>query len=257
VFRLLKFTIHEEDGDELQWIVPAAIIPSDLQSSLSVIDQFLRNPIDLDGKKASQLLTKTQPRWRRKRRSPSNSGDELVDDDEPTRKRREKKKKEEKQYKSAQFIEDSDAEYGDMEAFLEKEKTLREKAASAAAQSGKVATMRATGTKKRRRKGKDGEARKGGRVGGSRPAGESSADDNSSNSDDDILGAMRRSRSPSPTQEPQPQPKARPRPRPVRKRSAKRGPSGDAVDEDDTGVDTVTVRRTGKGRLVLSEDDEL
>ncbi|KAJ8588043.1 timeless-domain-containing protein [Rhizopogon salebrosus TDB-379] len=257
MFRLSNFTIHEEDGDELQWIVPAAIIPSDLRSSLNVIDQFLRNPIDLDGKKASQLLTKTQTRRRRKRRSPSNSGNELVDDDEPTRKRREKKKKEEKQYKSAQFIEDSDAEYGDMEAFLEKEKTLREKAASAAAQSGKVTTMRATGTKKRRRKGKDGEARRGGRVGGSRLAGESSADDNSSDSDDDILGAMRRSHSPSPTQEPPPQPNARPRPRPVPKRSARQGRSGDAVDEDDPGMDTVTVRRAGKGRLVLSEDDEL
>jgi replication fork protection complex subunit Tof1/Swi1 len=117
--------------------------------------------------------------------------------------------------------------------------------------------MRATGTKKRRRKGKDGEAKRGGRVGGSRLAGESSVDDNSSDSDDGILGAMRRSHSPSPTQEPPPQPNARPRPRPVPKRSARRGRSGDAVDEDDPGMDTVTVRRAGKGRLVLSEDDEL
>jgi len=163
----------------------------------------------------------------------------------------ETKKKEEKQYKSAQFIEDSDAEYGDMEAFLEKEKALREKAASAAAQSGKVVTMRATGTKKRRRKGNDVEGRKKGGVGSSRPAGESSADDTISDSDDDILGAMRRSRSPSPARKPQP--KARPRPRPVPKRSARRTTSTDAVDEDDA----VPVMRAGKGRLVLSEDDEL
>jgi len=232
--------------------VPASVLPSDLQSSLNIIDQFLRNPIVLDGKKASQLLIKTTRRRRRRRRSPSNSDDELVDDDEPTRKRREKKKKEEKQYKSAQFIEDSDAEYGDMAAFLEKEKTLREKAASAAAQSGKIATMRTTGTKKRRRKGKDVETMKKGRVGNSQPAGESSAGDNSSNSDDDILGTMRRSRSPSPTQERQPQ-KARPRPRPVPKRPAKPDTSAEAVDEDDA----VPVRRAGKGRLVLSEDDEI
>lgn len=230
--------------------MPAAILPSDLQSSLVVIDQFLRNPIDLDGKKASQLLSKKTHR-RRRRRSPSNSDDELVKDDEPTRKRREKKKKEEKQYKSAQFIEDSDAEYGDMEAFLEKEKTLREKAASAAAQSGKVATMRAMGTKKRRRKGKDVEASS------SRPAGESSAGDNSSDSEDDIFRAMRRSRSPSVTQEHQPQPKARPRPRPVPKRSAKRDTSAHTVDENDAGEDTLPIRRAGKRRLVLSEDDEL
>ncbi|OAX37898.1 timeless-domain-containing protein [Rhizopogon vinicolor AM-OR11-026] len=250
MFRLLKFTIHDEDGDEIQWIVPAPIIPSELQSSFNVIDQFLRNPIDLDGKKASQLLTK-KARRRRRRRSPSNSDDELAEAEEPTRKRREKKKKEEKQYKSAQFIEDSDAEYGDMEAFLEKEKALREKAASAAAQSGKVVTMRATGTKKRRRKGNDVEGRKKGGVGSSRPAGESSADDTISDSDDDILGAMRRSRSPSPTRKPQP--KARPRPRPVPKRSARRATSADAVDEDDA----VPVLRAGKGRLVLSEDDEI
>lgn len=227
----------------MQWTVPAAIIPSDLQSSLTVIDQFLQHPIDLEGKKASQLLSK-KTRPRRRRRLPSNSDVELVDDDEPKRKRREKKKKEETQYKSAQFIEDSDAEYGDMEAFLEREKALRDKAVMAAAQSGKIGTMRATGTKKRRRKGKDVEARKQGNVGNpeNQPAGESSADENVSDGEDDILGTMRRSRSSTP----ETQPRARPRPRPVPKRSAKQG-------EDDAG--TVGVRRTG--RLVLSDDDEL
>jgi replication fork protection complex subunit Tof1/Swi1 len=236
----------------LQWTVPAAILPSDLQSSLNVIDQFLQHPIDLDGKKASQLLSK-KSRRRRKRRSPSNSDVELVDDDEPKRKRREKKKKEETLYKSAQFIEDSDAEYGDMEAFLEREKALRDKAVMAAAQSGKIGTMRATGTKKRRRKGKDVEARKKGKVGNpeNQPAGESSADENVSDGEDDIFGTMRRSRSSTP--ESQPAPRARPRPRPVPKRSAKQ----DAVNEDDTGTDTAGVRRTATGRLILSEDDEL
>ncbi|KAG2128288.1 timeless protein-domain-containing protein [Suillus clintonianus] len=258
VFRLLKFTIYDEDGDELQWIVPAAIIPSELQSSLNVVDQFLQHPIDLDGKKASQLLSK-KTRRRRRRRSPSNSDVELVDDDEPKRKRREKKKKEETQYKSAQFIEDSDAEYGDMEAFLEREKALRDKAAMAAAQSGKIGTMRAAGTKKRRRKGKDVEARKKGRVGNSenQPAGESSADENVLDSEDDILGSMRRSRSSSPSAPASRRaPRARPRPRPVPKRSAKQEISMDAVDEGDAGM-SVGVRRTVKGRLVLSEDDEL
>lgn len=246
MFSLLKFTIYDDAGEELQWTVPAAILPSDLQSSLTVIDQFLQHPIDLDGKKASQLLSK-KTRRRRRRRSPSNSDVELVDDDEPKRKRREKKKKEETQYKSAQFIEDSDAEYGDMEAFLEREKALRDKAVMAAAQSGKIGTMRATGTKKRRRKGKDVEARKKGKVGNpeNQPAGESSADENVSDGEDDILGTMRRSRSSTP----ETQPRARPRPRPVPKRSAKQ----DAVDDDDAA--TVGVRRTG--RLVLSDDEEL
>jgi replication fork protection complex subunit Tof1/Swi1 len=240
----------------LQWIVPAAILPSDLQSSFNVIDQFLQHPIDLDGKKASQLLSK-KPHRRRRRRSPSNSDVELIDDDEPKRKRREKKKKEETQYKSAQFIEDSDAEYGDMEAFLEREKALRDKAVMAAAQSGKIGTMRATGTKKRRRKGKDVEARKKVKVGNSenQSAGESSADENVSDGEDHILGSMRRSRSSTP--ESQPAPRARPRPRPVPKRSAKQAMSTDAVSESDAGMDTTGVRRTGTGLLVLSEDDEL
>ncbi|KAG1808071.1 timeless protein-domain-containing protein [Suillus variegatus] len=255
MFRLLKFTIYDDDGDELQWAVPAVIPPSDLLSSLNVIDQFLQHPIDLDGKKASELMSK-KSRRRRRRRSPSNSDIELVDDNEPKRKRREKKKKEETQYKSAQFIEDSDAEYGDMEAFLEREKALRDKAVMAAAQSGKIGTMRATGTKKRRRKGKDVEARKQGNVGNpeNQPAGESSADENVSDGEDDILGAMRRSRSSTPET---PAPRARPRPRPVPKRSAKRSMSADTVSEDDVGMDLVGVRHTGTGRLVLSEDDEL
>ncbi|KAG1740539.1 timeless protein-domain-containing protein [Suillus paluster] len=251
IFRLLKFTIHDEDGDELQWIVPAVILPSDLQSSLNVVDQFLQHPIDLDGKKASQLLSK-KTRRRRRRRSPSNSDVELLEDDEPKRKRREKKKKEDKQYKSAQFIEDSDAEYGDMDAFLEREKALRDKAAMAAAQSGKIGTMRATGTKKRRRKGKDVDARKKGRVGRNpenHPVGDANADEDISDSDDDILGSMRR--------KPQPAPRARPRPRPVPKRSTRPESSVGALDEDDVGVDEVTIRRTGKGRLILSEDDEI
>ncbi|KAG2355989.1 timeless protein-domain-containing protein [Suillus spraguei] len=253
IFRLLKFTIYDDSGDELQWTVPAAILPSDLQSSFNVIDQFLQHPIDLDGKKASQLLTK-KPRRRRRRRSPSNSDVELVDDDEPKRKRREKKKKEETQYKSAQFIEDSDAEYGDMEAFLEREKALRDKAVMAAAQSGKIGTMRATGTKKRRRKGKDVEARKKGKVGNpeNQPAGESSADENVSDREDHIFGTTRRSRSSTP--ESHPVPRARPRPRPVPKRSIM---STDAVSDSDAGMDTAGVRSTGTGRLVLSEDDDL
>lgn len=62
--------------------------------------------------------------------------------------------KEKEQYKSAQFIEDSDEEYGGMDAFLEKEKAQREKAELAAATSAgsRPPTMKAMGTKKRRRK---------------------------------------------------------------------------------------------------------
>ena len=54
----------------------------------------------------------------------------MLDDDEDgpkQKKKREKKKKEKEVYKSAQFIEDSDEDYGNMEEFLEKERQLRER----------------------------------------------------------------------------------------------------------------------------------
>lgn len=144
----------------MEWCVPASLIPSQLQGSLNVIAKFLATPIDLDGKKASSLLSKKN---RRKRRAPVSSDEDDgglpdSDEDEPHVKkklRKEKKKREEVQYKSAEFIEDSDAEYGDMEAFLLKEIELRARTAAAAAASGKLGTMKATGTKKRVRGKKD------------------------------------------------------------------------------------------------------
>jgi len=56
-------------------------------------------------------------------------------------------------YKSAQFIEDSDEEYGqDIDAFFVREAELRERTALAAVDSALgTGTMRASGTKKRRR----------------------------------------------------------------------------------------------------------
>ena len=130
------------------------MLPADLQSYLNVINQFLENPIDLEGKKASQLLSKKRRR-RRRRPSPSPDPDASESEGEEPRKRKEKKKKEKQQYKSAQFIEDSDAEMEDMETFLEKEKALRERTALLAASTGHVATMRPTGTKKRRKRAEE------------------------------------------------------------------------------------------------------
>ena len=128
----------------------------ELQRILNVINQFLVTPLDLVGKKAAQLLSKK--RRRRRRRSPSPDSDEgaLSADEPKLKKRKEKKKKEKETYKSAQFIQDSDEEYGDMDAFLEKEKAARERAILAAASAGdgtRLATMKPTGTKKRRKKG--------------------------------------------------------------------------------------------------------
>ena len=148
--------IDADEDEELEWYIPQAILPSELQQSYNVIGQFLETPFDLDGKKVSELFRKKRAR-RRRRRSPSNSGDEAELSDEPKRKRK-KKEKEQAQYKSAQFIQDSDEEYGDMEAFLEKERLLREKAVLAAAASGdtnRPIGMKSTGTKKRKRKNPD------------------------------------------------------------------------------------------------------
>ncbi|KAG8216231.1 timeless protein-domain-containing protein [Butyriboletus roseoflavus] len=250
VFRLLEFTILAEDAEELQWVVPTSIVPTVLRERLNVVDQFLKNPIDLEGKKASEMLSK-KTRRRRRRRSPSLGSDVELPDDEPRRRKKAKKTKEEKMYKSAQFIEDSDEEYGDMEAFLEKEKVLREKTARAAVESGKIATMRATGTKKRRKKGKDAVLLSAEEDDPAPVAAGAFSDD--SNSGDEISRLLRSSRSPSPR-------KTRSKPRLVQK------PKTPAVDETiDISSDSeqqvlasptsAVVRPTRKGRLVLSDDE--
>ncbi|EJD01845.1 timeless-domain-containing protein [Fomitiporia mediterranea MF3/22] len=150
LFRLLKFSVLNENADELEWFVPAAILPADLESSLKVINQFIDTPLDLGGKKATQMLTK-KSRRRRRRRAPSSSGSENgISSDDESHKKRAKKKKEKEKYKSAQFIEDSDVEYGDDEAFWARERAQREKTERLAAE-GKMASLRATGTKKRKK----------------------------------------------------------------------------------------------------------
>jgi replication fork protection complex subunit Tof1/Swi1 len=138
--------------------MPAAILPSDLNASLRIIDNYLKNPIDLKGKKASQFLSSAKRSKRRRRRSGDESEDDGVStDEEETKKTKQRKKKEEIKYKSAQFIEDSDAEF-DEDAFFAKEREKRE-LNEKVAQEGKVVAMKATGTKKRRRKG-EGDAPK-------------------------------------------------------------------------------------------------
>lgn len=147
------------DADELEWYIPAVILPSDLNESLSVINQFLESPIDLNGKKASQMLSK---KTRRRRRRPPSEGPQSLSDGEEieSHTRKTRKKQEKIQYKSAQFIEDSDAELGDDETFFRNEAALRERTSLAAAQ-GLNATMKPAGTKKRKKKiDKDGRGNK-------------------------------------------------------------------------------------------------
>jgi len=160
------------DTDELEWYIPAGINLPDLQLPLAVIEQFEKSPLDLNGKRASQLLQKRRRR-RRRRRQPSNSdsdseGGNNSDSDAP---RKGKSARERETYKSAQFIEDSEGEYErDIDAFFAREAELRKRtalsaasvlvadASAAAAADGQqeqwhrhLGTMRATGTKKRRR----------------------------------------------------------------------------------------------------------
>ncbi|KZT54478.1 timeless-domain-containing protein [Calocera cornea HHB12733] len=151
MFRLVKFQARDEVADPMEWYCPATILPSEMEESIKVIDHFLANPFDLDGKKATTLLKK-KPKKRR-RRNLDDEMAELFSDDEVPRKRREKRNKEKQQYKSAQFIQDSDGDEEAEEAFFRKEAELRAKMAEVAEQTGN--TMRATGTKKRKKKGED------------------------------------------------------------------------------------------------------
>jgi replication fork protection complex subunit Tof1/Swi1 len=92
------------------------ILPFTMQSQLNVINQYLDQPFDLDGKKASELLNK-KPRRRRRRRAPQSDDEEMVPE---LKKKKERKKKEQEKYKSADMIEDSDADEETWAEFFEK-----------------------------------------------------------------------------------------------------------------------------------------
>ena len=126
-----------------------------MQRSLNIINQYLETPIDLEGKKPAELFKKKRRRRTTRRKQAESDAEEDEHAEFRQTKRKEKRKKEKQQYKSAEFIVDSDAEMGDMDDFLAREKALREKTAALAAATGQVATMRAHGTRKRRRKGKE------------------------------------------------------------------------------------------------------
>ncbi|KAI0089435.1 timeless protein-domain-containing protein [Irpex rosettiformis] len=287
VFRLLNFAILDQDANELEWYVPAAIVPTDLQRSLDVINQFMENPIDLGDKKASQMLVKKRRRRRAVRKAQSDSEEEDAEEDQPRRKKRkEKKKKEDKQYKSAQFIEDSDLDDDVLEAFMEKEKALREKMALESVTSGKVATMKATGTKKRRSRRKKEGAELSDQE---EQAKYTDASDNSSDSDIGILDIGGKPTSTISTTSPNvtaetghSRPKPRPRPKPrLRKssspitgdvppvssspqaqpsrpssRSSSRATPLEISDDDDEMVITERPAGTKRKAFIISDDEE-
>ena len=238
-------------------MVPAKLMPFDMQSHLNVINQFLESPIDLQGKKASELLKK-KPRKRRPRRV------ELDENGEPLAKK-ERKKKEEQKYKSATMIEDSDADEDEWAAFFEREKKLAEKTALAAAASGTSGTMRATGTKKRR----DGKKRRRKR-GGDATLEPGDAEKSGSESDEEPSGALtpRQGGAPSPPKEPTPPEPARPRPRPRKRLRTSSPPRSSSPPElnplaypedNEIGSPSPTppgTKSTKRRQLVVSEDED-
>jgi replication fork protection complex subunit Tof1/Swi1 len=146
VLRLLGFLIQEEgvlrvsvvitffitgmrvDADELQWAVPAPIVPSILRERLDVVDQFLKNPIDLEGKRASEMLS---GKTRRRRSVPTLSF--LMTNPDGARRRRKRRKRRKRISKNP----------------LNSSKiATRGTAIWRLSSSGKIATIHATGKKK-------------------------------------------------------------------------------------------------------------
>ncbi|CAE7152048.1 unnamed protein product, partial [Rhizoctonia solani] len=243
LMRLVGFTCTDDDALELEWHVPKQLTPSELQTSQNVIEQYLSNPIDLQGKKAKDHLTAKRT-TRRKRNeydasSPSSeeskglseSGEEdfLPNDEASVQKRaarraareerratkrqrreereskkRERKKKEVQVYKSAETIEDSDAELGDDDAFFAKERELMEKANQAGQGTYASATMLQHGTKKRKNK-----------EGGKKRRGKRAVDtpevDARSEEDDDQNDSLPEDAQP--VTKPKPRPRPRPKPK--------------------------------------------
>lgn len=196
--------------------------------------------MDLGGKEAKELLSKKRRRRRRVRPSSDSTSDS--DAEGPVeKKKKEKKKKEKEIYKSAQFIEDSDEEYGDMDAFLEKEKELRERTAKAA-ESGTIGTMKATGTKKRRR-GKDGKVANKKWKGEPDVQAKVEKGADSEDSDIGVIGELERD-APEDIIETRPRPKPRPRPRLRLKKNASNASSPPRSSigsvSSDAEVDTTT-----------------
>ena len=275
MFRLLKFEVQEEqdseqkrlrimgtdrysnsDLDEIQWMVPAKLMPFDVQSHLNVINQFLESPIDLQGKNASELLKK-KPRKRKPRRV------EVDEDGEPLAKK-ERKKNEAQQYKSATMIEDSDADEDEWASFFEREKKLAEKTALAAAASGTSGTMRATGTKKRKTDRKKRRRKRGGDA----TSGSEAEKSGSGTDEDPFVAQTPQQDGAPPPKEPAPPKPARPRPRPRKRLRASSPPQSSSpplepaplpdLEGNDNGNSgpSPSAKPVKRHRLVISEEED-
>ncbi|KAJ7056867.1 timeless protein-domain-containing protein [Mycena amicta] len=315
LWRLAKFTqMDEVDGElEAQWFVGKDVPPADLQRTLKVVEQFLNTPINLQGKKASELLTKTSQRRRapvtsssssdsgdaetsssaadsdgegegkkrkkkkKKRGDGDDGGGDASDGERRKRKQKQKPKKPPPEFKSAQFIEDSDEEYGAMDEFLAREKEMRERIEKMATETGKSAGMRETGTKKRKKKegtegAKGAKGRKKRKRGDSEDGG-APAKDSDAESDADDGDAPKAS---PPRPRPRPKPKARVKPKDaandddaldsqfelVAAPSTANSdmevvvPPAAGSDDDNDGAVGAGAGRRRKNRLVISDDED-
>lgn len=228
-------------------------MPFDMQNHLNVINQFLESPIDLQGKKPSELLKK-KPRKRRPRAD--ENGEPLA--------KKERKRKEEQKYKSATMIEDSDADEDEWAAFFEREKKLAEKTALASAATGKSGAMRATGTKKRRRK----EGKKRGKKREGSFTSEPEVEKSESESDEEP-STTQQDGGVVPPKQPTSEEPARPRPRPRKRLRASSPPQSSSPplepaplldpEEEVNGSPeptTSTAKPGRKNRLVVSDDED-
>lgn len=109
--------------------MPKTVLPDDIDSTVRIMRDFLRNPIDLDGQSAKDLLRKKgkKPIKRAKRPAPANnSDDDDVGVERPKKRRKATKRSAELQhFKSAAYIEDSDDAAEADEAFFARELELQ------------------------------------------------------------------------------------------------------------------------------------
>ncbi|KAM0754978.1 timeless-domain-containing protein [Meredithblackwellia eburnea MCA 4105] len=113
LLRLLKWESTEvPDSLDITWAIPTTIMPSTLDSDIKMIENFILDPVDPNGKTAADLLRKKRkvPVRRRRARSESEEGLPSDGEDAAPKKRQKKRKEEQAAYKSAQFIDDSDDE---------------------------------------------------------------------------------------------------------------------------------------------------
>lgn len=122
----LKFTLPLA---RVHWTMPRTVLPADIDSTVRIMREFLRNPIDLDGQTAKDLLRKKRKKAIRRAKRPApgnNSEDDEIGVERPTKRRKATKRSAElQQFKSAAYIEDSDDAAEADEGFYERELELQ------------------------------------------------------------------------------------------------------------------------------------